>query len=303
MRKTKARRAACAICLVVGMVGPSATGTFRAAVPAGAATLKCPAEQYPPNGYPRSKAAIPYQIPFSGTLEGGTLTVGPPGTQAILGPANATICGYLTLPGEQGTIPVDSVQIQNPVPISIAIPGLTLLVAYLQLQATMTAQIEREPAANGGFNIDLYATFKATVIGDATVLGQQVLSVPELFGCTTAAGDQRLVGDSAADLDALRRTGYNFFVPIHFTTARSGTLTGKPVTGPPTAGQTEVVSNDFPYPQLFGDTPQVTRPAPPPNPGCNPTFLSLFNNALKLPQPPGNAQFKAPATFAIHVTA
>ena len=287
------------------------TYTIRPAQAAGLlpdSAANCAPEQYPPAGSARSNPSIPYQIPFRGTLDGGTLTVGNT-VKAILGPADATLCGYLTLPSEQGFVANDEVDItNNPVPLSIAIPGLTLLTAYLELEGNMTASISRTPAANGGLNLDLYATFKGTIIGDATILGGITLPVPQLFGCTTAAGDQDLVGDSQSDLTALKATGYNFFEPIHFTTATSAApgekgITGKPVTGPVTGGTTEVVANDFPYPQLFGNTAQTTNPAPPPNPGCNATFVSLFNSQLGLPQPPGNAMFTAPADFSINVTA
>jgi hypothetical protein len=273
--------------------GLTAVGSGRAAALAPDQPVGCPVvvagpsgnqyypeEQYPAAGTPRSAAPVPYGIPFAGQMTDGTLTVGT-GNANVLGPSKANLCGTFSLPSNTGTSTVDQLLItNNPVPVSIGqqgILGVQLFGAYIQLTATITSQIAPQAAPNGGLNLQLNASFAGTLVPNAAGLMQLPL---QGFECTTLVG------------------------PIIFTTQTSGKLTGKPVTGPLDDASTELVANDFAYPAIDPSTPPVnSTPAPPAGGYCSEQGASLYNAAVPLPQPPGNATFVTDATFAVHATA
>jgi hypothetical protein len=95
--------------------------------------------------------------------------------------------------------------------------------------------------------------------------------------------------------------------PTHLTSGTSGNMTGQPITGPITAAQATLVSNDFPVAKIDPNTPP--SPDAPgaattaPSTLCTASNANLLNNLLGLPSPKGKNTFFAPATFAIHTTA
>ena len=309
--------AAVAIALAVPAIGggaPAQAATLNSLIlppPPGfpsappATPTNCPKETFPaantPN-VPGASGSSLYEIPFNGTLDGGMLYV-PNGNDVvalILGPTYASLCGLLALPSLKGEVPKVSVDIANPIPVSLVIPGLTLSQAHVDLAANMTASITGA-APNGGLNLDLKASFQADLAGSLLSL-----PLPQLFDCGTAAGDLAETNYPSAELQTLEQQhpSYGWTNPIDFHTTGSvgnaieGTVAGQPVTGAPTAGQTTLVSQSFPYPPaLVGYGPNCTGL-------IGNTIVSAFNNptlGLDLPAPPGRAFFFAPATFGIHV--
>jgi hypothetical protein len=250
---------------------------------------------------PGATGSALYEIPFTGTLDGGMLYV-PNDNEVIaliLGPTYGSLCGLLALPSLKGAVPKASVDIANPIPVSLVIPGLTLSQAHVDLAANMTASITGA-APNGGLNLDLKASFQAHLAGTILSLG-----LPQLFDCGTAAGDLAETNYPSTELHALEQQfpTYGWTNPIDFhTTGSVGNgieeVAGQPVTGAPTAGQTVLVAQSFPYPPaLVGYGPNCTGL-------IGNTIVSAFNNktlGLDLPAPPGRAFFFAPATFGIHI--
>jgi hypothetical protein len=113
----------------------------------------CPKETYPaantPNVAGASGSAL-YEIPFTGTLDGGMLYVPNDNdvVALILGPTYGSLCGLLALPSLKGAVPKDSVIIANPIPVSLVIPGLTLSQAHVDLQAPRVG-----PAGSAGSGV------------------------------------------------------------------------------------------------------------------------------------------------------
>lgn len=320
-------------------------GSMAAASPTLAGSpVACPPEQYPPITEPRSGPFIPYQIPFTGTLSNGFYTIGKTIT-ASLGPATGRICGYLTLPSEKGLVPRANVTIPNqPLPvnfgvtnIALVIPGVSLVQAYVDVEADLVAQIAPKPAHNGGLDLTLAATFKATFIGGVGVGGVEI-PVP-LFACTVILGDAGSGGSSgysAAELAQLKSIEmshlgkgvapgspndlFDYFKPMEFSTETDsppGTKnppSGQPVTGPITNGSVKVVANDTPFPPIFTTLPPgsngETHPEPVPGTapnavakGCPSTIANLFNTAIPTPAPAGEGLFTADGTFAVNAAA
>lgn len=262
----------------VAELGPTA-GAADARPVAAAPPFACPApESYPPAGLPRSANPVPYEIPFSGTLNGGVLRVGST-IQAVVGPIDAKFCGRFSLPSETGQARADQIEItDNPIPVSVAVMGVQIIGAYAQVTGAVTASLDPVAAPSGGLNIDLSTTVDATLVPDVALLGQIGLQIP-LDGaiCSGKAG------------------------PIPATTRRSGKLQGQPITGPITGGRAVVVSNEFVFPAYQPTNQEANTTPPPPKGTCSPAVAAFFNQLLGLPNPPGVDSFSAPASFAIHV--
>jgi len=318
----------------------------------------CQAEQYPPAGSPRSAPFAPYEIPFSATLgpnpapanplvsppAGGyleianslaTVTLGGPvvGTNSP-GRIYASTCGLFQLPTETGGIsgnPPGALSnpaynnnfvFDDPIPVSLnitGVPGLPILTGYGTASGNFTAAIDRQPAANGGLNVEFYASAKATSdFGPALSL-----LPPSLLGgvtiatgneCTIPIGDLRQAGLPAADL-AVDSSGVSPVTGLtyaeettltHLTSGTSGALTGQPITGPITGSQATLVSNDFPVAKVDPNTPpspDAPSAGSTPSGLCTPSSANLLNSLLGLPSPAGKNIFYAPSTFAIHTSA
>jgi hypothetical protein len=255
-------------------------GTADAESNAEAPAFDCPApESFPAAGSPRDANPVPYEVPFSGTLDGGVLRVGSLGVQAVIGPIDAKFCGHLTLPDESGEVANDEIDItDNPIPVNAGIMGLQIFGAYVQVKGHITAMIDPHAAASGGLNIDLSTTIDATLVPTVSALGQLGLQIPLSEAiCSGEAG------------------------PIPLTTLKSGRLQGQPITGPLTGGSAVVVSNDFVFPAFTPTAPEVTTVPPPPKGDCVGAATSAVNLILGLPNPAGVATFVAPASFSIHL--
>lgn len=220
----------------------------------------------------------------------------------------------------------------RPVPVSITLggTGVSLIDGYGSADGTIAAQILPTPAANGGLNINLQATAKATaVINPAQILslltGPGITLPPALQGliaglaggvapstggvCTLAVGDLRTTGLPANQVGANTSS-----VPMTTMTSTnppskglpSVTVRGRPVTGPPTNGTALTVSDNFPVPAISPQMPPSPNLLPPttsaPNTLCTPMVAQLFNVFLGLPAAPGSGVFTAPFTFAVNVT-
>lgn len=368
-RRRRRRLAAIGVAALLAAAGP-VVGSARAAA-AFTQHLNCPPEQFPPAGSPRNSPSVPFEAPFNATLAGGSLaidaapgalagvTFGAPNPSHPDGTLFGEACGVLGLPGLTGGIPPNppgafnnpefnnnfilhgppvtgNNQAQNdliPVPVSLTLQGtgVPLIDGYGSADGEITAQIEPTPAANGGFNIDLQTTAKATaVINPSQLVGflaspavlsklpaavQQLLApvintvVPATGGvCTVAVGNLGATGLPASQVGP-------FTTPISLTSRSSTnpltrqTITGKPVTGPITAGQALTVGNTFPVAPISPDMPPSpnlpTGATAPPRMDCTPMSAALFNVLLGLTNgaPAGSATFIAPVTFAAKITA
>lgn len=264
-----------------------------------------------------------------------TATLGGPvvGTNSP-GRIYATTCGLFQLPNETGGISGNppgalanpsynnNFRFDNPIPVSLdltGVPGLPVLSGYGMADGDFTASIDLQPAANGGLNVEFYSSAKSTSdFGPAlSLLPSSLLGgVTTSSGneCTIPIGDLRQAGIPAADLQVDSSgvspvTGLTWAeetTPAHLTSGTSGSLTGQPITGPITASQATLVSNDF----WVGKVDPNTPPAPDapsagstPSTLCTPSNANLLNGLLGLPSPPGKNIFYAPSTFAIHTSA
>jgi hypothetical protein len=294
---------------------------------------------------PPSAGALP-SVPSGGYLEisNGLLTAvlggGPAFVPGTPGQIYGRTCGLFQLPNETGTINPNpegfqndthynnNFQFVNPIPVSVSvrgISGLPVLTGYGAADGQLTAAIDLTPAANGGLNVVFNAGAKSTSdFGPAlSVLGPILGQITGSTGneCTIPIGDLRQAGVPPADLavdgsGVSPVTGLTYAqetAPAKLTTGASGNMTGQPITGPITAAQATLVSNDFPVGKVDPNTP----PAPDapgasnttPSTLCTPQNASLLNNLLGLPSIPDPATktfpnaFFAPSTFAIHTTA
>jgi hypothetical protein len=358
-RRHRASRIGASLALLtgVGVLIANASGSPTAGAQ-GLPFPSCQPEQYPPAGAPRNAASVPYEIPFSATLgpnpppanplgsppAGGyleiansvlTVTLGGPvvGTTSP-GRIYGTTCGLFQLPTETGGITANppgatanpsynnNFLFDNPIPISLnitGVPGLPVLTGYGAADGDATASIDLQPAANGGLNVEFYASAKATSdfgpalsLLPASLLGG--ITITSGNECTIPIGDLRRADIPAADLQVDSSgvspvTGLTFAeetTPTHLTSGTSGSLTGQPITGPITASQATLVSNDFWVGKVDPNTPPA--PAAPsagttPSQLCTASSANLLNGLLGLPSPPGKNIFYAPSTFAIHTSA
>jgi hypothetical protein len=288
---------------------------------------------------PPAAGALP-SVPSGGYLEisNGLLTAvlggGPGFAPGTPGQIYGTACGLFGLPTEQGSITPNPEGFQNdthynnnfqfvdPIPVSVSITGISglpVLTGFGAADGELSAAIDLTPAANGGLNVEFEAAAKSTSnLGPAlSILGPILGLLTTSTGneCTVPIGDLRAAGLPAADLAAPGSgvspvTGLTFAqetAGVHLTTGTSGNMTGQPITGPITAAQATLVSNDFPVAKIDPNTP----PAPDapgaattaPSTLCTPSNANLLNNLLGLPSPAGKNTFFAPSTFAIHTTA
>lgn len=358
-RRRLAARISAAVTLVTGIgLAVTVGGGGANASGSGLPFPSCQQEQYPQAGASRSSPFVPYEIPFSATLgpnpaptaplvappQGGylqiansvlTATLGGPvvGTNSP-GRIYATTCGLFQLPNEVGGIsgnPLgapanpsynNNFRFDDPIPVSLdltGVPGLPVLSGYGTADGNFTASIDLQPAANGGLNVEFYASAKATSdFGPAlsllpsSLLGGVTIATGN--ECTIPIGDLRQAGLPAADLQVDSSgvspvTGLTWAAetaPTHLTSGTSGALTGQPITGPIAAAQATLVSNDF----WVGKVDPNTPPSPDapsagstPSTLCTPSSANLLNGLLGLPSPPGKNIFYAPSTFAIHTSA
>jgi hypothetical protein len=288
---------------------------------------------------PPSAGALP-SVPSGGYLEisNGLLTAvlggGPAFAPGTPGQIYGRTCGLFQLPNETGTINPNPEGFQNdthynnnfqfvdPIPVSVSvtgISGLPVLTGYGAADGQLTAAIDLTPASNGGLNVVFNAGAKSTSdFGPAlSVLGPILGQITGSTGneCTIPIGDLRQAGLPAADLAVNSSgvspvTGLSYAdetTPTRLTTGKSGGMTGQPITGPITAAQATLVSNDFPVGKVDPNTPPAPDAPGAPNTApstlCTPQNANLLNSLLGLPSPPGKNTFFAPSTFAIHTTA
>lgn len=262
-----------------------------------------------------------------------------PTTGGLYGTIFARSCGVLQLPSQQGEIAgnpygngndtnYNNNFVFDPSQINVAlgvtgVPGVPILSAFGAADGELTAAIERQPAANGGLVIDFYGAAKSTSdFGPALASLLQALlptsgvtlppAVTSLLNgagitgplgnaigasCTIAIGN--LLPGGVKNLAATGLTYAQATTPVHLTTARSGTYTGRAVTGPITSSDAVLVSNDFPVGAIVPDT----TPAPGfSNAVCTQSNASLLNSLLGLPSPAGKNVFYAPSTFGVYTS-
>lgn len=240
-------------------------------------------------------------------------------------------CGLVQLPSEVGGLGADAYgapgvggQVNpnfvfapaTPVSIGLSLPGIGLspnvvspLVAYSSADGFASASIELKPAANGGLNVNFFATAKSTsnLSYLLSLLGTSVAGQD----CTVTIGDLAAAGLAvpAGGIDGL--THSEATTPVHLSTTQSvpDPLTGlpdpgRPVTGPiapDSAGHAQdsavLAANDFPVAAI--------DPNMPPSPGfpgpatCTASNANLLNSLIGLPNPAGNNFFYAPGTFGV----
>lgn len=281
--------------------------------------------------------------------EGGPVLVDPV-TGAQYGSVFAYACGLVQLPSEAGTIGGSYGQgadsrynndfVFSPDDINVTlgitgIPGLNLVSAYGAVDGLLNAQIERQPAANGGLDVEFDGGAKSTAdLGPAladlvselspasgvtlppsisSLLGQIQAGATTVAGaaCTLAIGN--LVTQGVTNVAATGLTEAEATAPLVLTTRRSGLETGRPVTGPITHAQATLVDNDFPVGAIVADPApgaHSTVPAPgyPGTPYCSAANASLLNALLGLPSIPDPATgrypntFVSPGTFSVYVS-
>jgi hypothetical protein len=273
-----------------------------------------------------------------------TVTLGGPidpatGSGSIL----ADSCGLFALPTQSGVIPGSFGQVNQNfrfddnngagMSVSIGITGipdlsLPTLHAYVSANGSLTSQIDPQAAPNGGMNVEFYGSSKATsdlgpllqfliapgLPSGVTLPGSISSLISGVEGqmnaqagneCTIPIGNLLDEGLQPADLPATGLTYAQATTPVHFTSQRSGSLTGQPITGPITDANALLVSNDFPVGAIDPNTPpspDAPDATAPPSTLCSPQKAALFSQLLGLPSPPGKNIFYAPGTFAIHTS-
>jgi hypothetical protein len=214
-------------------------------------------------------------------------------------------------------------------------PASCILTGYAAAEGSITAQIEPTPGPGGGLNVDLYSSSKSTSAFNPNTINSLIPTLGTVPGvtppslptpppssdttCTLPIGnlyqdglpqgdlspsDYSTVFPGATPLPPGTNEAQVFTTPVHFTTGKSGSLMGQPVTGPPTDGSSVSVSNDFwaaPISPDMPPAPQVQQPGVSPQQACDPTVAQYLNQLIGLPVPPGRSVFKAPAKFAINV--
>lgn len=320
--------------LVSGLlVGSVALGSIVSAAPIALADTSpypnpplpsCLPEQFPHAGAARGTTSTPYEIPFSASLNGGYLEINSPsslltvilgGTAQTLtsgtGAITATACGLLTLPSQTGgisgnpygTVSNTAAQYNNNfhfdpgIPVSLGlkgVPGIDLLSGQATADGQLTSSIEPTPAANGGLNIDFFASAKATtIITPTAITGLLGLTLPGPLTsiinaasgqisttaggvCTVPIGDLRPAGVDATDIAQnlgtyppgnYTQAGKAFTFtdatkPVHLSTTLSTNpdpilhtfFRGEPITGPITGASGVLVANDFPVAKIFTNT-------------------------------------------------
>jgi hypothetical protein len=243
----------------------------------------------------------------------------------------ARSCGRLQLPSQVGGIGADTYpptgqggQVnpnfvfspEIPVCVGVAPVGIHLpscsttgIVAYGSADGFLASDVQRQPAANGGLNVDFYSTAKSTTNLSAllSLLGTSASGQD----CTVTIGDLATAGlpvpPSGVDgLDHQQAT-----TPVHLSTVGSvpdpvtGLAdSGQPVTGPiaPNSGghaqdSAVLVANDFPVAAI--DTNMPPSPGYPGPATCSASNAATLNNLIGLPNPAGRNFFYAPGTFGV----
>ena len=157
-------------------------------------------------------------------------------------------------------------------------------------------------------------------------LGIPSSALPTLAACTLITGNAKApgLGVSPGDLTTMQAKyasdprHFPLFTPIPFTSNRSvgpdgEVAVGRPVTGPPTAGEADVVSIDSAVGQIFGDLPPAGGTPPTVSKqvidsSCGPEsngdypVADLLNRDLGLPYAAGQVLVTQPTTFAIQTS-
>nr|MDQ2726085.1 hypothetical protein [Actinomycetota bacterium] len=195
-------------------------------------------------------------------------------------------------------------------------------------------------AANGGFNVTFSNTAKATASLDPAAL-LKLLGGPALVAlglppsvldkliallaaptppggeCTLAVGDLSQTGDltyaNTPTPPVNLSTDARSSIPV--PPATGPLFDGKPVTGPAsagtqpitpaTAGSAVAFANNFVAPAVDSNMPPdpgAPNATTAPSTLCNPVVAQVFNVALGLPAPPGDATFSAPVGFSAHAS-
>lgn len=243
-------------------------------------------------------------------------------------------CGRVQLPSEVGGLGADTYGAPNvggqvnpnfvfapatPVSVGVNLPGINIspnatspLVAYSSADGFAAASIELKPAANGGLNVNFFATAKSTsnLSYLLSLLGTSVAGQD----CTVTIGNLAEAGLAvpAGGIDGL--THAQATTPVHLSTTQSvpDPVTGlpdqgQPVTGPiapDAAGHAQdsavLAANDFPVAAI--------DPNMPPSPGfpgpatCTASNANTLNSLIGLPNPAGNNFFYAPGTFGVYTS-
>ena len=240
-------------------------------------------------------------------------------------------CGLVQLPSEVGGLGANSYQPTGdggqinpnfvfypatPVSIGLSLPGIDLspnvvspIVAYGSADGFLKSDIQLQPAANGGLNVDFFSTAKSTT-NLSYLLSLLGTSVPGQ-DCTVTIGDLATAGlpVPSQGIDGLSQ--HDATTPVHLSTTQSvpDPLTGQPDLGQPVTGpiapdsaghaqdQAVLAANDFPVAAI-----DPNMPASPGFPGpatCSAMNAQLLNQLIGLPNPAGANFFYAPGTFGV----
>lgn len=216
MRRT---RIAASMALVVASAAFVATRDTPASADASAPPpypANCPPASFPPKDHPTNGTFVPYKVPFRAIIYNGNISLPP---NVVIPHLFATACGLVQLPQLSGTISASNIVLAPP---NIYVSGLEAIPATVSF-GTLTAAIDLTPAPNGGLDITVQGSTKASV----TTLGMTC-------GITLQAT---------------------------FTTKSDGPLHGQPVTGPTQQGQAVVVSNSFSVPAIVGSNSGTCPPS------------------------------------------
>lgn len=239
-------------------------------------------------------------------------------------------CGRVQLPNEVGGLGANSYiptgtggQINpnfvfypaTPVSIGVSLPGINLspnvtspIVAYGSADGFLSSDIQRQPAANGGLNVDFFSTAKSTTnLSYVLSLLHQSVSGQD---CTVAIGN---LADAGTPVPASGIGGLTYqqaTTPVHLSTTQSVpdpvtglSDAGQPVTGPiaPANGHAQdsavLAANNFPVAAINPNMPP--SPGFPDYQGCTQQNADLLNSLIGLPNPAGANFFYAPGTFGV----
>lgn len=249
-------------------------------------------------------------------------------------------CGRVQLPSEVGGLGANAYQPTGvggqvnpnfvfypatPVSIGITVAGIPVspnlaspIVAYGSADGFLASTIQRQPAANGGLNVDFYSTAKSTTnlsellsLVPPSLLGPAPLPVNS-SDCTVAIGDLATAGLPVppGGMDGLNHAQAT--TPVHLSTTQSvpDPVTGlpdagQPVTGPiapatvtgPARDSAVLAANSFPVARI-----DPNMPASPGFPGpatCSASNAATLNDLIGLPTFAGSNFFYAPGTFGV----
>lgn len=219
--RSRAGRVAGAALLVAGALAVTTVGDQPASADASApppfsSLGSCPGASGPAKGAPANAPFTPYEVPFKAIIFDGDLKLPPNVDTPHL---YATACGVVQLPQLTGHITSSNIVLATP---NLYIAGLEALPASVKFNG-LTANINAQPAANGGLDVTINGTTTASV----TTLG---------FTC-------------GITLDAV------------LTTIGDSQYPGQPVTGPTEQGQAVVTSHNFGVPAVAGSDTGTCPPS------------------------------------------